>query len=275
MFSFGIKDIIDILIVALLLYTLYKMMKESGTISIFTGVLAFVGVWIVVTQILDMRLIGSIMDKFMSVGLLILVILFQDEIKRFLVQLGSHKRWRFFFNFFLKHKDTGEKPYIMPIVHACMNMSKTKTAARWPLTLMRFIRMYFCSTKTGALIVIEQGVSLDNYKNTGDTINANVNARLIENIFFKNSPLHDGAMIIADDRIASAACILPVSHNTRIPKSMGLRHRSALGITEVTDALAVVVSEETGNISLAHNGKITTKISGKDLERMLAQESID
>ena len=231
MFSFGIKDIIDILIVALLLYTLYKMMKESGTISIFTGVLAFVGVWIVVTQILDMRLIGSIMDKFMSVGLLILVILFQDEIKRFLVQLGSHKRWRFFFNFFLKHKDTGEKPYIMPIVHACMNMSKTKT---------------------GALIVIEQGVSLDNYKNTGD-----------------------GAMIIADDRIASAACILPVSHNTRIPKSMGLRHRSALGITEVTDALAVVVSEETGNISLAHNGKITTKISGKDLERMLAQESID
>ena len=100
MFSFGIKDIIDILIVALLLYTLYKMMKESGTISIFTGVLAFVGVWIVVKQILDMRLIGSIMDKFMSVGLLILVILFQDEIKRFLVQLGSHKRWRFFFNFF-------------------------------------------------------------------------------------------------------------------------------------------------------------------------------
>ena len=115
MFSFGIKDIIDILIVALLLYTLYKMMKESGTISIFTGVLAFVGVWIVVKQILDMRLIGSIMDKFMSVGLLILVILFQDEIKRFLVQLGSHKRWRFFFNFFLKHKDQGEKPYIIPV----------------------------------------------------------------------------------------------------------------------------------------------------------------
>lgn len=254
MFSFGIKDIIDILIVALLLYTLYKMIKESGTISIFTGVLAFVGVWIVVKQILDMRLIGSIMDKFMSVGLLILVILFQDEIKRFLVQLGSHKRWRFFFNFFLKHKDQGEKPYIIPVVYACMNMAKTKT---------------------GALIVIEQGVSLDNYKNTGDTINANVNARLIENIFFKNSPLHDGALIIADNRLAAAACILPVSHNNKIPKSMGLRHRSALGITEVTDALAIVVSEETGNISLAHNGKITTKISGKDLERMLVQESID
>ncbi len=235
-------------------YTLNKMMKESVTISIFPGGLACVGVCILVKQILDMRLIGSIMDKFMSVGLLILVILFQDEIKRFLVQLGSHKRWRFFFNFFLKHKEQGEKPYIIPVVYACMNMAKTKT---------------------GALIVIEQGVSLDNYKNTGDTINANVNARLIENIFFKNSPLHDGALIIANDRIAAAACILPVSHNNKIPKSMGLRHRSALGITEVTDALAIVVSEETGNISLAHNGKITTKISGKDLERMLVQEAID
>ena len=110
---------------------------------------------------------------------------------------------------------------------------------------------------------------------SGYSLNAKVNARLIENIFFKNSPLHDGALIIANDRIAAAACILPVSHNNKIPKSMGLRHRSALGITEVTDALAIVVSEETGNISLAHNGKITTKISGKDLERMLVQEAID
>ncbi len=254
MFEFGIKDIIDILIVALLLYTLYKMMKESGTISIFTGVLAFVGVWIVVSHILDMRLIGLIMDKFMSVGLLILVILFQDEIKRFLVQLGSHKRWRFFLSFFLKHKENVEKPYIMPVVHACMNMAKTKT---------------------GALIVIEQGVSLDGYKATGDTINADVNARLIENIFFKNSPLHDGALIIADNRIASAACILPVSHNNNIPKSMGLRHRSALGITETTDAISIIVSEETGNISLAHNGKIKSHLSGKDLEHLLSEKTIE
>ncbi len=255
MFEFGIKDIIDILIVAVLLYTLYKMMKESGTISIFTGVLAFVGVWIVVSHILNMRLIGLIMDKFMSVGLLILVILFQDEIKRFLVQLGNHKRWRFFLSFFLKHKKENiEKPYIMPVVHACMNMAKTKT---------------------GALIVIEQGVSLDGYKATGDNINADVNARLIENIFFKNSPLHDGALIISDDRIAAAACILPVSHNNNIPKSMGLRHRSALGITETTDAISIIVSEETGNISLAHSGKIMSKLSGKDLEHLLTEKAIE
>lgn len=253
MFSFGIKDIIDILIVALLLYTLYKMMKESGTISIFTGVLAFVGVWIVVKQILDMRLIGSIMDKFMSVGLLILVILFQDEIKRFLVQLGSHKRWRFFFNFFLKHKDQGEKPYIIPVVYACMNMAKTKT---------------------GALIVIEQGVSLDNYKNTGDTINANVNARLIENIFFKNSPLHDGAMVISKKRIKAAGCILPVSHSMDIPKELGLRHRAAKGISQETDALAVIVSEETGNISVAYKDIFHLRLSAEELERFLTEESV-
>ena len=251
MFSFGIKDIIDILIVALLLYTLYKMMKESGTISIFTGVLAFVGVWIVVKQILDMRLIGSIMDKFMSVGLLILVILFQDEIKRFLVQLGSHKRWRFFFNFFLKHKDQGEKPYIIPVVYACMNMAKTKT---------------------GALIVIEQGVSLDNYKNTGDTINANVNARLIENIFFKNSPLHDGAMVISKKRIKAAGCILPVSHSMDIPKELGLRHRAAKGISQETDALAVIVSEETGNISVAYRDVFHLRLSAEELERFLTED---
>lgn len=251
MFSFGIKDIIDILIVALLLYTLYKMMKESGTISIFTGVLAFVGVWIVVKQILDMRLIGSIMDKFMSVGLLILVILFQDEIKRFLVQLGSHKRWRFFFNFFLKHKEQGEKPYIIPVVYACMNMAKTKT---------------------GALIVIEQGVSLDNYKNTGDTINANVNARLIENIFFKNSPLHDGAMVISKKRIKAAGCILPVSHNLDIPKELGLRHRAAMGISQVSDAHAIIVSEETGAISVAYKGQFHLRLTAEELESLLTKE---
>ena len=250
MFSFGIKDIIDILIVALLLYTLYKMMKESGTISIFTGVLAFVGVWIVVKQILDMRLIGSIMDKFMSVGLLILVILFQDEIKRFLVQLGSHKRWRFFFNFFLKHKDQGEKPYIIPVVYACMNMSKSKT---------------------GALIVIQQRMLLDDYEHSGDIIDANINTRLIENIFFKNSPLHDGAMIIAGEKIVSAGCILPVSHDTNLPRNLGLRHRSALGIAQATDAIAIVVSEETGNISMAYKGALHLKLSNTTLENKLSE----
>ncbi len=251
MISFGIKDIIDILIVAVLLYNIYRMMKDSGTINVFTGVLAFIGVWIVVTQLLDMRLMGAIMDKFMSIGLLVLVILFQDQIRRFLVELGSHRRWQFFLQMFRKKTQEDESPYVMQIVHACMSMSKVKT---------------------GALIVIANDMPLTAYENTGDIINADINSRLIENIFFKNSPLHDGAMIIVNNRIRAAGCILPVSHNNDIPRSLGLRHRSALGITQETDATAIIVSEETGNISVAQNGKLHLKLTGKDLEQLLRKK---
>ena len=137
----------------------------------------------------------------------------------------------------------------MAIVYACMNMSKSKT---------------------GALIVVERNTPLEKFEHTGEIINADVNSRLIECIFIKNNPLHDGAMIIANDRIAAAACILPVSHNTDIPKSLGLRHRSALGISQESDAIAIIVSEETGNISIAHNGKFRLRLSGKDLEDILS-----
>lgn len=254
MIQFGIKDIFDILIVASLLYYLYKLMKESGSINIFYGVLAFIMVWIVASELLGMRLIGSILDKFMSIGMLILVIIFQDQIKRFLVDIGSHNRWRFIRNLFSHHhqrqSEDDTHKWIMPIVYACMNMSKTKT---------------------GALIVIQQSVSLENYEKTGDRIDATINARLIENIFFKNSPLHDGALIISHGRLAAAGCILPVSHDTDIPRSLGLRHRSALGISQATDALAIVVSEETGNISVAHHGRLQVKLSSADLEQILSE----
>lgn len=246
----GIKDILDILIVATLLYYLYRIMKESGAINIFYGVLAFIVVWFIGSELLEMRLIGTILDSFMSIGLLIIVIIFQDQIKRFLVELGSRKRWRFLSGLFHHRKDGHDdtKPWVMPLVYACMNMSKTKT---------------------GALIVIEQTMPLDDYVKTGDLIDANINTRLIENIFFKNSPLHDGAMIIAHDRIVSAGCILPVSHDRNVPRSMGLRHRSALGISQASDAIAVVVSEETGNISIAHRGSIRTRVNSVDLEQTL------
>jgi uncharacterized protein (TIGR00159 family) len=138
---------------------------------------------------------------------------------------------------------------LMPIVYACMSMAKTKT---------------------GALIVLERNVTLENYEKTGDIIDAAVNSRLIENIFFKNSPLHDGAMIISNDRIKAAGCILPVSHDTDIPRALGLRHRSALGISQATDAVAIVVSEETGNISLAYRGNLDVKLSNTDLEQKLS-----
>ena len=252
MFSFGIKDIIDIFIVALLLFYIYRLMEESGTINIFYGIMAFIVVWALASEIFNMRLIGTILDKFMSIGLLILVILFVDQIKRFLVELGSHRRWRFLNKILHHHKaelDADSRKWIMPIVYACMSMAKSKT---------------------GALIVIEQSIPLDNYEKTGDMIDAKINSRLIENIFFKNSPLHDGAMIVAGDRIAAAGCILPVSHDSDVPRSLGLRHRSALGIAQATDAVAIVVSEETGNISMAHRGRLSTRLTSTELEHRLS-----
>ncbi|MDE6134554.1 MAG: diadenylate cyclase, partial [Muribaculaceae bacterium] len=190
MFDFGIKDIIDILLFAVLLYYIYRLMKESGTINIFYGVLAFIVVWVVASEIFAMRLIGTILDRFMAIGLIILVILFQEPIKRFLVELGSQRRWRFLRNIFHHHSndaDVESLAWVMPIVYACMSMAKSKT---------------------GALIVIEQSIPLDPYAASGDIIDANINTRLIENIFFKNCPLHDGAMIIAHNRIVSCGCIL-------------------------------------------------------------------
>ena len=250
---FGIKDVFDILIVAMMLYYLYRLMKDSGVINIFYGVMAFIVVWVIASQMLAMRLTGTILDKFMNIGLLVLVILFQDQLKRFLVDLGSQRRWRFLRNLF-QHNATSEESvsqqWIMSIVRSCMNLSKSKT---------------------GALIVIQQDEPLENYENTGDAIDAAVNSRLIENIFFKNSPLHDGAMIIAGGRIKAVGCILPVSHDRSIPRSLGLRHRSALGISQATDAIAIVVSEETGTISIAYKGDLRMRLSTTDLEQRLSQ----
>ena len=250
MLEFGIKDIIDIVLVALLLFYVYRVMKESGSISIFYGIMAFILVWLVASEVFHMRLMGSILDKFMSIGLLILVIIFQDQIKRFLVVLGSEKRWGFIRKI-MRHHGAGEtsvEKTAMPIVYACMSMAKSKT---------------------GALIVIQGDMPLDSYAKTGDIIDAGINPRLIENIFFKYSPLHDGAMIIANNRIEAAGCILPVSHSDNIPRSLGLRHRSALGIAEQTDAMAVIVSEETGQISIAYRGRLTGRVSSADLEQRL------
>lgn len=260
--SFGLKDALDIVLVAALLFWLYKLMQQSGTKNIFIGVLAFIGVWLITSEILGMRLTGTILDKFMSIGLLVLVILFQEQIKRFLEEIGSNQRWKGLRRFFrrklegnaAKTEEEKAHKWVMPIVYACMNMARSRT---------------------GALIVIEQNVSLTQYEKTGDIIDAAINTRLLENIFFKNSPLHDGATIIAHDRIMAAGCILPVSHDSSIPRSLGLRHRSALGIAQATDAVAIVVSEETGGISIAHRGELTTHLSTAELERRLTHLNIE
>lgn len=251
MISFGIKDVIDILIIAVMLFYIYKMMKSSGALSLFYGVLIFFVIWVLASEIFAMRLTGSIMDKFMGIGLIVLVVIFQDQIKRFLTDIGSHGRIRFLKKMF-RHNEVGEtkREDIMAVVYACMSMSKSKT---------------------GALIVFQRKMSLKEYESTGDIIDANVNVRLIENIFFKNSPLHDGAMIISDNKIKSVGCILPVSHAMDIPKELGLRHRAALGMSQTTDALCIVVSEETGNISIALDGQIRVKLSVPELEQSLSE----
>ena len=253
-FEFGIKDIVDIVLVATLLFYAYRLMKVSRSLNVFMGILIFIVLWLVVSQVLEMKLLGSIMDKLVSVGVIALIILFQEDIRKFLYNLGAHQRIQTLRRLFdngdkeLRHEQV--KQMIMPIVMSCMSMSKKKV---------------------GALIVIQRATPLDDIVATGEQIDATISQQLIENIFFKNSPLHDGAMVIANRRIRAAGCILPVSHNLDIPKELGLRHRAALGITHESDCIAIVVSEETGSISIAIRNDFKLRLSADNLESILTQ----
>lgn len=250
---FGIKDAIDIFLVATLFYYAYRLVKISGTRPLFTGILTFIIIWILVSHIFEMTLLGAILDSVVNIGAFLLIILFQDEIRRFLMSLGSRKGWRFISNMILPKNKTAQKDtsHITPIVLACMNMAKSHT---------------------GAIIVVQGDMHLGLYEQTGEIINAEVSTRLIENIFFKNSPLHDGAMIIVGDKVKAAGCILPVSQNPNIPKNLGLRHRSGLGISQETDAKVVIVSEERGRISYAHDGRFKLNVTPEELQELLQTE---
>lgn len=252
--SFGIKDAVDILLVALVLYYTYRFMRESRTLNIFVGILAFIVTWLFVSRVLEMRLLGAILDQFVGVGALAIIVLFQEEIRKFLYSLGEHNKLRKVVNWFTVRRDEKSvtpREAIMPIVMACINMARAKC---------------------GALIVIERTTPLDDITATGDTVDAQINQRLIENIFFKNSPLHDGAMVISHRRIKAAGCILPVSHDFDIPRELGLRHRAAMGISQASDAVAIVVSEETGRISVAIKGQFRLRLSAENLEALLTEE---
>ena len=229
-------------------------MKESRSLNVFLGIMLFVLIWLFVSQIVEMKLLGSILDKLVSVGVIALIVIFQEDIRKFLYELGTQKGIRRLVNFFKSNRNSTkeeDKETIIPIVMACMSMSK------------KYV---------GALIVIERGVPLTDIVDTGELIDARINQRLIENIFFKNSPLHDGAMVISRKRIEAAGCILPVSHNQDIPKELGLRHRAAMGISQNSDAIAIVVSEETGRISVAIKGEFHLRLSAEELESVLTRE---
>lgn len=246
-------DVIDVIITAFLLYKVYDLLKGTVAINIFLGIIAIYILWWLCSRVLDMKLLGGILGQFIGVGVLALIVVFQQEVRRFLILLGSKnifKNSRIARRFFIKgfQFDSESKTDLKPIIKACTSMSKSKT---------------------GAIIVIERKTDLNFYAETGDVLNADLSKRAIESIFFKNSPLHDGAIIISGNKIKAARCVLPVTDNTELPAQYGMRHRAALGITEQSDAIAIIVSEETGAISVAVDGKIQTNIDPEDLEQHL------
>jgi uncharacterized protein (TIGR00159 family) len=249
-------DILDILLVAFLVYKLYELLKGGVAMNILIGLVSVYLVWWLCVKVLDMQLLGALLGQFMGVGVIALIIVFQQEVRRFLVLLGTNSflarnslarnffKWNFQFQ-----KPTGTN--IAPIVKACSNMAKAKT---------------------GAIIVLARNTDLKFFASTGDLMDAEVSKRLIESIFFKNSPMHDGAIIIANNKIKAARCVLPVTDNPDLPAQYGMRHRAAIGITEQSDAIAIVVSEETGGISVARDGELRANIPAEELEKFLQKE---
>jgi len=248
-----IIDIVDIVLVAALLYYLYNLVKGTVAINILVGIIIVYAIF-VVTQLLEMELLSKILGGFLGVGMFALVVVFQPEIRKFLLMLGStnfNARRRILKHFRLLGADRGVKMDLEGIVSACKKMS---------------------STNTGALIVIQRNNRLDFVKNTGDEMNLEVNQPIIESIFFKNSPLHDGAIIIEENRITATRVILPVSNDRNIPLRFGLRHRAAVGITEKTDAVSIVVSEENGQISYLKDGDFVLFEDTDELLKLLKKD---
>ena len=237
--EFKITDFIDILLVAILLYYVYKLVKGTVAINIFIGIVIVWAFW-KLTQLLEMKMISSVLGGFMSVGLIALIIVFQQELRQFLLMIGSTNldKKKFAKRFKLLRQDGfNMHTDVDAIIQACEKMGRTKT---------------------GALLVIKKKNSLDAVKGSGDSMNMEVNAPIIESIFFKNIQLHDGASIIEGNSITATRVILPISNERNIPLRYGLRHRAAAGITEKTDALALVVSEETGQLSYLKGGQFVT-----------------
>ena len=255
--TFQFIDAIDVLLVAFLLYQMYNIVKGTPAVSIFTGIFFIYVVWIVV-RAFDMKLFGSILGKFIDVGVIAIIIVFQQELRKFLLFIGTNEfinRNRFLKILFSSSKKKEKEKFIhinfSPIVKSCFKMGETKT---------------------GALIVLTRNTDLTLYINTGDSIDAVVTERMLENIFFKNSPLHDGAVIITGNKIVAARCVLPITEKEQFPAHYGLRHRAAVGITESTDAIAIIVSEQTGQISLSVSGDIKSNLTSDLLKSLLEKE---
>lgn len=255
--SLSLLDFIDITLVAFLIYGLFKIVKGSIGFNIFIGFLSIYIVWFIV-RALNMRLLSTILYQFISVGTIALLIVFQQEIRRFLLLLGKNRV------VFTDHKSyKALLPWNWRNAYASeINFDELAIACK-----------LLSKSMTGALIVLARSSELKFFASTGIHIDGDMSAKLLESIFKKNSPMHDGAVIMVKNKIRAASCILPVSESQNLPPEFGLRHRSALGIAEQTDALAIVVSEETGRISLASKGEISEDLSkDEDLSKRLFQE---
>lgn len=254
--GFRLLDIIDILLVAIIIYYIYSLIKGTIAVNILIGVGLFYGIYLVVKQ-MEMRLLTEIFGGFISVGSIALIVVFQQEIRRFLIHIGKNislRRKKFFWSFLNNKKAThiDNSEQIKPIIEACRSMSRSHT---------------------GALLVFSRYFDEEYYQSSGEYINAPISKRLLESIFFKNSPLHDGAVVIVDFRVMTASCVLPLSDSEDLPPQFGLRHRAAIGVTEVSsETVAVIVSEETGEISFAKDGNINMNLSPEELEKILREE---
>jgi diadenylate cyclase len=245
-------DILDILLVALLLYQLYRLIKGTLAFNIVIGLFSLYLLWLIV-RALNMQLLGSIMGQFIGVGVLALIVVFHPEIRKFLVFIGTNYNLNRVFSidrlFGVNKEKSVTSQQVEILADACFSLSKTKT---------------------GAIIVVARNSHLTEHISTGESINAKISSILLRTIFFKNSPLHDGAVIIKDNLIVAAGCILPLTQRD-LDKTLGLRHRAAIGVTENTDAITIVVSEERGSVSFASEGDIKRRISREVLIELLEE----
>ncbi len=246
-------DVIDILLVSVLLYSLYNFLKGTAAVNIFLGILAIFAIWRIVKS-LGMDLLSDLLGAFISVGFIAFIVVFQPEIRKFLLAIGSpgfvkkNRKKFLFWKLNLKIEDLSD---IDPVVQACHRMALSRT---------------------GALIVITRRNDLTEFTDTGMPLDSQISDQLLESIFFKNNPLHDGAVIIASNRVKAARCILPVSARMNLPTELGLRHRSAIGITEKTDAVAIIVSEQTGRISYCKDGELSLDVKASGLTSLLTED---
>jgi len=251
----GIFDLLDILIFGYLIFLLYKLLRGSIGFNILIGVIIFFVLWWVV-KVLKMDLLSLLLNQVVNLGVIILIIIFQPEVRRFLLMLGNttlRRRSRLWQRFLDKNQSasTPKLASVVAIKKALLQMSKEKT---------------------GVLIILSNDINLEGITNSGTVLNAKISEQLLESIFNKNSPLHDGAVIIENDRIKMASVVLPVSDSKNLPRSVGLRHRAAVGLAEKADITALIVSEETGGISIAQNGKLYRNITEKRLEEILNEK---